>query len=134
MTLRRRDGHQRDGGRDHKGSGSVLTLITVGLVLMAFVVVIVVGSYLVADHRAVAAADQAALSGARAHGASDGPTPCEVAGRSAELNDARVVECRLSGDRVDYVVQVVVAVDVGVLWPGLPAEVRAGAHAGRMSG
>ena len=121
--------------RDQHGSGSVLTLITVGLVLMAFLVVIVVGSYLVADHRAVAAADQAALSGARAHGSpSAGHTACEVAGRSAELNGARVVECRLSGDRVDYVVQVVVAVDVGVVWPGLPTEVQAGAQAGRMSG
>ena len=119
--------------RDQRGSGSVLTLITVGLVLMAFVVVIVVGSYLVADHRAVAAADQAALSGARAH-TGDGRTACEVAGRSAELNGARVVECQLSGDRVDYVVQVVIAVDVGMLWPGLPTEVRADAQAGRVSG
>src|SRR5699024_2117871 len=80
---RRTGGGRRDGAgamtdrrrpfvADERGSGSMLTLMTVALTLMAFLVVLVVGSYLIADHRAVAAADRAALSGARAHGAPGG--------------------------------------------------------------
>lgn len=119
---------------DQRGSGSMLTLITVGLTLMAFVVVIVVGGYLVADHRAVAAADQTALSAARAHAHPEGgDDACQVAQQTAGLNGARVESCRISGDRIDYVVRVVVSVEVGVLWPGLPREVRADAQAGRMT-
>ncbi|HLQ82102.1 MAG TPA: Rv3654c family TadE-like protein [Bacillota bacterium] len=124
---------------DERGSGSMLTLMTVALTLMAFLVVLVVGSYLIADHRAVAAADRAALSGARAHGAPGGrqqeaSSACETARRVAELNGARMTGCRITGDRADYVVQVTVVVDVGVLWPGLPAQVPGSAHAGRLSG
>lgn len=124
---------------DERGSGSVLTLVAVALTLVAFLVVLVVGSYLVADHRAVAAADRAALSGARAHGAPGGrqqqaSSACGTARRAAELNGARLTSCRVTGDRTDYVVQVTVVVDVGVLWPGLPSQLPASARAGRLSG
>lgn len=121
--------------REDRGSGSVLTVVTVALVLAGFVVVIVIGSYLVADHRAMAAADQAALSAARVYAATgERSTACNAASRAAVLNDARVLECRLVGDLVDHVTTVEVAVDVGVLWPGLPGQVRARASAGRLTG
>lgn len=120
---------------DERGSGSVLTVLTVALVCCAFLVVIVVGGYLVADHRAVAAADQAALSGATSYTATaDATAACRSAGRVAELNGAVLLDCRLTGDQLDYAVSVEVAVEVGVLWPGLPDRVRAGASAGRLSG
>lgn len=114
--------------RDERGGGTLLMVGVMGVVGVFFVVALLVAGYLVATHRARAAADLAALSGAGAY--AQGADPCAAARRIARQNGARVVSCDQVGDLVDFVVSVTVAVDVDVRTPGLPRSVGGRAHAG----
>ena len=105
--------------------------------IMAVVVLLVgaallIAGYLLAHHRARAAADLAALSGATAYAA--GNDACTQARRTARANGAQITSCELAGDPVDFVVTVRTKVPVGVRIGGLPRSVAAEAHAGRVSG
>lgn len=110
-------------------------MLMVGLlaaVLALSVAAICIAGYLLAAHRARAAADLAALSGAAAFAA--GQDGCSAANGNATANDARVVSCSQVGDPVDFVVTVKVEVVVQVTAPGLPRRLGAVAHAGSGAG
>lgn len=87
-----------------------------------------IAGYLVAAHRARAAADLAALSGAVA--VSNGSDGCRAAGRIARENGAALSDCSRVGDDLDFVLTVQARVRVRAFVPGLPAIVHASAHAG----
>jgi secretion/DNA translocation related TadE-like protein len=101
-----------------------------GVVVALGVAAMVIAGYLVGHHRARAAADLAALSGAVAHASGD--DACAQARRIAPQNGARVTSCTLVGDDIDFVVTVRTAVSVRSRLPGLPRTVEAEAHAGRV--
>jgi secretion/DNA translocation related TadE-like protein len=118
------------GGRDQRGSGTVLMAAVMAVVVALGAVATVVAGYLVGHHRARSAADLAALSGAAAY--AQGEDACAEARRTARRNGARVARCDQVGDPVDFVVTVRVVVPVAVRSPGLPRQVEAEAHAGRV--
>lgn len=119
------------GGRDQRGSGTVLMAGVMSVVVALAAAATVVAGYLASHHRARSAADLAALSGGAAY--AQGKDPCEQARRTAHDNGARVTRCDQIGDQFDFVVTVRVAVQVRVRSPGLPRRVEAEAHAGRVS-
>jgi len=118
-------------GPDEAGSGTVLTIGGVVVVLaLAVMVLFGVGANL-AVHRARTAADLAALSAAAEYDA--GEEPCGAATRVAGENGAALADCAVVGDSFDFVVSVTVSLPVfGPAW--VPGQVRASAHAGRLSG
>ena len=103
---------------DQRGSASVLVAALMGVVVVLTGVALLVAGYEVAQHRARAAADLAAVSGAVAFAA--GRDACDQARRTARDNDATVLSCSTVGDPVGYVVSVRV----------LPTRVVGEAHAG----
>jgi secretion/DNA translocation related TadE-like protein len=105
--------------------------VIAGVVVVALAGLAVAG-YLVADHRARAAADLSALAGAQAGlrpGAVEAAA-CAAADDLAAVHGGHVEDCRL----VSYngLVAFGVTVVMPVPWPmaGLPTEVRAAAAAG----
>ena len=115
-------------GRDARGSASVLVAGLLGVLVVLSGAALLVAGFAVAHHRARAAADLAAVSGATVFG--QGGDACQQARRSAQDNGAAVVGCEQVGDQIDYVVTVRVAVTVRTRVPGLPEQVEALAHAG----
>jgi secretion/DNA translocation related TadE-like protein len=106
--------------RAERGSATVYVL-TVAVLLMA----VTLGAagfagLATAKHRATTAADLAALAAA-----STGAAGCELGGRTAANNGARVMECTREGREVMVTVQVVGRAPFG-LRPTLQARARAG--------
>ena len=99
-----------------------------GVVIMLGSAAIVLAGYLGAQHRARAAADLAALSGAAAY--QQGHDPCGQADRTARGNGATVQHCDQVGDQIDFVVTVRAVVPIRLGIPGLPRTAAAEAHAG----
>ena len=92
----------------------------------------VVGAgYVAAAHRARGTADLAAVSGAADQALAQ--DACRAAVLITGANGARTVACSVSGDALDFVVSVTVEVSVEAPMPGLPAHLRATAHAGRLT-
>lgn len=118
--------------RDERGSGSMLMLGVMVVILAFGATITLVATYLLAGHQARAGADMVALSGAAAHAAGD--NACRAARTMAEPNRVRVKTCTVVGDDIDFVVTVTVEVRVGTRFPGLPREVSAVAHAGAVEG
>lgn len=116
------------GWGSERGGGSMLMIGVMTVVLLFSVGGMCIAGYLVAAHRARAAADLAALSGASALVA--GEDPCRAAKRNAEANGARLDSCDHVGDPIDFVVSVRVDVEVGLRVPALPRQIGAAAHAG----
>lgn len=116
------------GQRDQRGGGTMLMMAVCVVVLVLGYAAMIICGYAIAAHRARAAADLAALSGATT--ASQGGDPCVSARRNAQAQLARVTECDRVGDQIDFVVTVTVSVSVSVRVPGLPQRVTAVAHAG----
>ncbi len=112
-----------------RGSGTLLA--AAGALFLAVVagLLVLLACGLAAAHSARAAADLAALSAAAEQ--VSGRSPCAAARAIAEANRTRLVECRVTGDSLDFVVSVRVAAPLPGGWPGVPAEVGAAAHAGR---
>ncbi|HEU4547764.1 MAG TPA: Rv3654c family TadE-like protein [Microlunatus sp.] len=115
-------------GRDECGSGSMLMIGVCVVVMMLGYTAMVFCGYLIAGHRARAAADLAALSGATAAG--QGGDPCASARHNARAHRAHLSSCERVGDQIDYVVTVTATVSTLVRTPGLPRQVSATAHAG----
>ena len=92
------------------------------------VVLLLVSGYVLAAHRARAAADLAALAGATAYVA--GQNACATAGRSAQTNRGQLTRCRVEGTTGSFVVTVTAQVSVGWAIPGTPRTVSAEARAG----
>jgi len=118
------------GSRDQRGSGTVLMAAIMSVVVTLGAAATVVAGYLVSHHQARSAADLAALSGAAAY--ASGADACDQARRTARRNGATATRCDQVGDPVDFVVTVRVVVGVRVRSPGLPRQVDAEAHAGRV--
>lgn len=114
--------------RSELGSATALMVGIMGVVVMLSSAALVVAGYAVGYHRARAAADLSALSGAAAF--QQGREPCAQAALTARQNGARVVRCNQVGDAVDFVVTVRVSVVAGTRIPHLPRTVAAEAHAG----
>jgi secretion/DNA translocation related TadE-like protein len=114
--------------RDQRGGGSVLMMAVCAVVIMFGYLAMIICGYAIAEHRARAAADLAALSGATT--ASQGGDPCASAQRNARAHLARITSCQRVGDQIDFVVSVTASVATTVTVPGLPRRVSAVAHAG----
>jgi secretion/DNA translocation related TadE-like protein len=121
MTVRAYD-------RSDRGSGSMIMLGVMMIIGALSVVGVCIAGYLVAGHRARAAADLAALSGAGA--ISRGLDGCRAARDNARANDAEITRCDQVGDEIDFVITAMVALEVTTPWPGLPSRVVAVAYAG----
>ena len=124
MTAGLRSGEER-------GSATVLMAAIMGVVVTLGGAAMVIAGYLVGHHRARAAADLAALSGAAAHVRAE--DACSQARRIARQNGATVVRCSWVGDDIDFVVTVRTAVSTVSRLPGLPRTMEAEAHAGRLT-
>ena len=114
---------------DERGGASILMAGVMGVVVTISWVAMLISGYLLGYHRARAAADLAALSGAVAY--QQGRNGCAEARRLAAANGARLADCGQVGDQIDFVITVraAVAVELGML-PGLPRTITAEAHAG----
>jgi secretion/DNA translocation related TadE-like protein len=106
---------------DERGSGTVLVLAVIAVVLTVLGGAMALGSTLIARHRAASAADLAAL--AAADRVLEGSvSACAAAAVIVAEHAAELVECRLAGD----IVEVTVAVALPVTLQGLgPATARA---------
>src|SRR4051812_31968519 len=111
---------------DERGSGTILVLGMMVVVLALCGAIMIISGYLVAAHRAKAAADLGALSGAAA--VRSGLDPCQVARRIAQRQQATVRSCARVGDQLDFMVSVTAEVEVGLRAPGLPSTLAATAH------
>jgi secretion/DNA translocation related TadE-like protein len=114
--------------RSELGSATPLMVGILGVVVALSSAALVIAGYAVCYHRARAAADLSALSGAAAF--QQDREPCAQAALTARQNGARVVRCKQVGDTVNFVVTVRVAVVAGTRIPHLPSTVAAEAHAG----
>jgi secretion/DNA translocation related TadE-like protein len=99
-----------------------------GVVVALSSAALVIAGYAVGYHRARAAADLSALSGAAAF--QGGREACSQAARTARQNGARLNHCDVVGDAIDFVVTVRVSVRARTRIPHLPRAVTAQAHAG----
>ena len=117
--------------QDERGSGSVLVMAVMVVVLAVASAGILVAGYLVGAHRAKSVADLAAVSGAAAVVA--GGDGCATARRVATRSGVVVSRCQQVGDQIDFVVGVTATVTAPVGVPGLPRHISAVAYAGPTS-
>lgn len=116
---------------DEHGAAGVLAAAMAAVLLTVAAVGALVLTY-VAAARSVRAADLTAVSAAQAHAA--GADACAEANRVAGANTVEVGECVVTGDAIDFVVEVHVSRQVGVRLPGLPERVRTISYAGNVTG
>lgn len=114
--------------RSELGSASVLMAGIIGVVVALSSAALIIAGYAVGYHRARAAADLSALSGAAAY--QEGRDACAQATQTSRQNGARVEHCDVVGDVIDFVVTVRVSVIARTQIPQLPRTVKAEAHAG----
>ncbi len=114
-------------GSEH-GSASVLMIGIIGVVITLSSAALLIAGYALGYHRARAAADLSALSGAAAY--QQGRDACAQARQTARRNGVRVDRCELVGDAIDFVVTVRVSLVTRIRIPELPRTVVAEAHAG----
>ena len=115
-----------------RGSGTLLIMTVVMIMLVLTASFAVVGRYLVAGQRARAAADLAALAGAQTYGR--GGDGCGAAGRYASRNGQRMADCSTVGDPDDFVLSVRIVAEVPVRASILPESITVEAHAGPVRG
>jgi secretion/DNA translocation related TadE-like protein len=102
-----------------RGAATVLALSVVAVVLTLATGGLVVGSVVIASHRARLAADLGSLAGAAAvQEGSDASRACGVAAQVARTNGAVTRSCSLNGADIELTVGVVAS-----LWPE-PATAR----------
>lgn len=118
------------GGRESRGSVTPSVIAAIGVVLVLAVGLGIVSGYLLALHRARQVADLAALSAA--HEFTEGAEACQAAENIAKADKARVTDCAVIGDAIEFAVTVGVAVPIHPAIPGLPAQVETRASAGQI--
>ncbi|MFC7404430.1 Rv3654c family TadE-like protein [Georgenia alba] len=101
-----------------RGSGTVLGLALIALLLTATLVVVGLARAVHARGVAQTAADLGALAGATALHAGGAAEPCAVAREVVSTNDAELVTCRVAGEDVE------VGASVAVVAEGWPVEGR----------
>jgi secretion/DNA translocation related TadE-like protein len=109
-----------------RGTAAVLVLVCLGVLVMVALVLAFQGGVLVAQRRAQAAADLAALAGASALQRRD--DGCAAATANAARNGARVSRCRIAGVSGQEVVVTVARAGPELL--GRSLDVEASARAG----
>jgi secretion/DNA translocation related TadE-like protein len=114
-----------------RGAATLVMLGVLAVVVTLAVAGMIIGGYVVAVHRARAAADLAALSGAAEF--VRGGAPCPAVRRATGENQAMLVDCDQVGDQLDFVITARVRVAIGRTVPGLPRSVEAVAYAGAES-
>ncbi len=89
---------RRDGwGDPERGSGTVLGLAAIGVVITALIALLMVGAAVIARQQAQGAADLGAVAGAQELKAgASAHAACARAKRFVEANGARVEECAVS--------------------------------------
>ncbi|MDO5285909.1 MAG: hypothetical protein Q4G45_03695 [Actinomycetia bacterium] len=111
-----------------RGAGTAMvSLVAVGLSLVTWVLMMV-GGYVLAVHRARSAADLAALAGAVAY--AGGRDACAAADQSARTNHGQVTACRVEGSPASFVLTLTAQAPVGWTIPGAPRTVAAESRAG----
>ena len=116
----------RPGPRQGEAGSTTAIVPFFGILVLVLLALAFQGGVLVAERRAQAAADLAALAGASA--AQRGEDACGAASRMAALNAARIASCAVDGAGGREVV-VSVERDGPVLW-GREITVRASARGG----
>lgn len=112
--------------RSERGSGTVLVVGALGVIVVLAVAGLQLAAAATAAHRARAAADFAALAAATA--IQEGQAqPCGRAAELASRNGARLSECTLGSAES---VRVQVSTRAMVWWPGVPERAAASARAG----
>ncbi|WP_246081746.1 Rv3654c family TadE-like protein [Nocardioides litoris] len=109
--------------RSERGAAALLTLAMAGVLLLVGAALGVVGAVLAAHRQAQAAADLAAVAGARS--VADGDDACAAAAGLARANGATLTGCTTDGRDVRVTVRV-----TGPRWLGLRADLDAEARAG----
>ena len=129
QVRRTRRGARRGGGLlGERGSGSLLAVIWIAVLVAVAGFAMALGGSVVVRARAGAAADLAALAGAGA--ALEGEAAsCRRAGVTAAANGAALTACRLDATHAWVEVSVPVPAAVAALLPGSPPSVGARAHA-----
>jgi secretion/DNA translocation related TadE-like protein len=113
-----------------RGAGTVLTLVVLALMAVFGWAGLTVACYAIADHRAQAAADLAALAGARAAADRAGDAEaCLTATGIAQAQGAGLTECEIVAFGGFAAAQVTVAYPVALPAPGFPDQVSATARA-----
>jgi secretion/DNA translocation related TadE-like protein len=113
-----------------------MTAVVAGAAAVVAMAGLTVAGYVVAQHRASAAADLAALAGAQIAlrpGAAQSEA-CAVASQIAADYGGRVEDCQVAGYNGLAALRVTVAVPVARPVPGLPTDRRATAAAGNVDG
>ena len=113
---------------DQRGSGTLLIIGMIVLLVVGLGAFGIVGRYLIARQSAQSAADLAALAGAQTYGA--GGDGCRAAEASAERNGHRLADCSVVGSDVDFVLTATIVAPVDVGTSTLPDSVRVQAYAG----
>ena len=125
-------GLRRRAHASERGVGIVLA----GAIVVVLVTVAAVGllglTYAATARSVREAADLVAVSGAQAQ--AKGSDACAESRRVAALNQVEVSACEVTGDLIDFVVEVNVRRSVGWRLPGLPERVAAVAYAGSVTG
>lgn len=117
-------------GRGSKGSVTPPVVAAIGVVLVLAVGIGIVSGYLLALHRSRQVADLAALSAA--HEFAEGGEACQAAESIAKTGNARMTDCTVIGDAIEYAITVDVAVPINPAIPGLPTQTKARASAGQI--
>ncbi|HEX4490779.1 MAG TPA: Rv3654c family TadE-like protein [Acidimicrobiia bacterium] len=91
--------------RSQRGSVAILVCGLIALATVLAVAVVLVGGAVVLAGRAEAAADAAALAGADSVALGTRSLACAAASLVAESNEAHLVDCDVSHDSVEVVVQ-----------------------------
>ncbi len=116
----------RPGHGSERGSGTILVLTGMGVLLALGMAALAVGGALILRTRVAGAADLAALAGASA-ALSGQQSACRRAAEVAAANSARLEACRLTG--TDIWVDVTRATPPGLQRVGAPPVAKARAHA-----
>lgn len=114
------------------GVASPLVVLTVMILVTLAAVGVLALTYSATARSVRAAADLVAVSGAQAY--ARGGDACDEARRIAGRNQVDVADCEVTGDLIDFVVEVRVSRGVGWRLPGLPDTVAATAYAGNVTG
>ncbi|MCT1367954.1 Rv3654c family TadE-like protein [Kocuria massiliensis] len=103
QSQRAQSGSSRRNDPPDRGSGTVLAVAVVALIIGLAVGVAVVGQVAAAHHRARTAADLAALAAADAARGLLSGAPCDVGRKVVEENGARLVQCCSPQGRADVI-------------------------------
>jgi secretion/DNA translocation related TadE-like protein len=117
---------------NERGSGTVLALAVVAVLVAVAMVSLVIVSWVGCVHRARSAADLSAIAGAQAY--QSGRMACETAATTARSNGAELTSCRVLPGEGQFIVEVTVSGPLRPAIGGGPKAVVEKARAGVVRG